>query len=99
MEALANDPKWNTWTDFLSKTFDTCFSAAESKSEDFKVSFALHPAFEGEKICHPISGAVMSCVDAAFFVNCPGTLWKGDGECDAIKNFARICKEMPPIKV
>lgn len=89
------DSPWSTWTDFLLKTFDQCMKNGEARSEDYKVSFALHPAFENEKICHPISGAVMSCIDAAFFVNCPSNLWKPSGECDKIKNFASICKEMP----
>lgn len=99
MEALANDSTWESWSDFLSKSFDKCLDFGRSKSEDFKVAFALKPAFKDEKICHPISGAVISCIDAEFYTSCPTSMWKkNDGECEKIKNFAKICQKMPPIR-
>jgi len=97
LTSVQNDSFWSSWSDFLEKTFDECHESASAKSEDFKISFALHPAFEGEKICHPISGAVVSCIQAGFFTKCPSSRWKPDAECNKIKGFANSCKLMPPI--
>lgn len=63
------------WLDLVDSTVENCFEQTNEKAEDLKISFALHPAFEGEKICHPFSGIFISCILANMITNCPTRLW------------------------
>lgn len=83
------------WKDIVGKAVDECFAYTDTKQEEFKIAFALQPAFEGEKICHPVSGTVLPCIKARTFAACPAGMWSSNGECDAIKTFAMNCNTLP----
>lgn len=52
------------------------FYLADSKVAEYQAAFELKPAFEGEKICHPISGQTLGCISNEMFINCPTSVWK-----------------------
>lgn len=49
---------------------------ADTKALEFEEAFAMKPAFDGERICHPISGFVLNCMVNELFINCPANIWK-----------------------
>lgn len=64
------------WKPMVQTAVKDCFMSTTDKAEDLKISFALHPAFTGEKICHPFSGVLISCISAHLLNNCPSQLWQ-----------------------
>lgn len=60
----------------LEKKLSFLFYLADSKVAEYQAAFALKPAFEGEKICHPISGKTLGCISNEMFINCPTSVWK-----------------------
>lgn len=71
-----------TWRVLLLNALERCYELTSDKVEDLKISFALHPAFDGEKICHPFSGILMSCIEADLLNNCPKKLWQLKGKIE-----------------
>lgn len=69
--ALTDD----TFKGTVAAAIKTCFEMVDSKKDEFNEAFALKPSFEGEKICHPISGQVLNCVHNEMFLNCPANVW------------------------
>lgn len=65
----------NEWKEIVSKSVDECFAFTDTKEAEFKVAFALPPAFEGTKTCHPISGVVLPCIKARTLAYCPSEMW------------------------
>uniref|UniRef100_A0A336MYG6 CSON009644 protein n=1 Tax=Culicoides sonorensis TaxID=179676 RepID=A0A336MYG6_CULSO len=84
-----------TFADTFNTAIDKCFAIVDTKADEYKAAFELKPAFEGEKICHPISGKTLGCISNEIFLNCPAGVWKASDECDAIKAYVQRCETIP----
>ncbi|XP_063696441.1 general odorant-binding protein 66-like [Culicoides brevitarsis] len=80
------------WAETMAKSINTCYAMAESRADEFKTGYEHKPSFEGEKMCHPISGRVLSCMTNERFINCPSSVWKTSENCVAIKTFVEKCE-------
>uniref|UniRef100_A0A336MLH1 CSON002761 protein n=1 Tax=Culicoides sonorensis TaxID=179676 RepID=A0A336MLH1_CULSO len=80
------------WSETVSKAIYACYTMAETRAQEFNTVYTSKPAFEGEKMCHPVSGRVLSCITNEKFINCPTSVWKGTDGCEKIKTFVQRCE-------
>lgn len=59
------------------------------KINEMKESALMKPSFEGEVICHPISGYVFGCMNTELFKRCPN-MTQSDS-CSALQSYSENC--------
>lgn len=64
------------WEGALNTAVDKCFQIADMKAREWQEVFALPPGFDGDKVCHPISGEVLGCIINEIFLECPDNIYK-----------------------
>lgn len=74
LNALGKDS--SDWKDTLATVVDKCFQVADTKASEWQQAFALPPGFDGDKVCHPISGETLGCVMNEMFLSCPDSIYK-----------------------
>jgi hypothetical protein len=62
---------------------------AMSKSAEFQQAANQKKSFEGEILCHPITGYVIGCMNTEMFKRCPNMTQSV--ECNALKSYASDC--------
>lgn len=70
------DKDASDWKDTLVAAVDKCFQVADTKETEWQQAFALPPGFDGDKVCHPISGETLGCVMNEMFLTCPDNIYK-----------------------
>lgn len=88
MDAVKDMPQWQM---VIRDSMDECFKMAESKMDEIEAGAKLEPSFEGEKICHPISGTIMRCMGMMMFAKCPAGDYTDGKECDQLKEYNKMC--------
>ncbi|XP_062549390.1 general odorant-binding protein 66-like [Armigeres subalbatus] len=88
MDAVKDAPEWQPKVRDL---LDECFRRAEANKDVIAAGAMLEPSFEGEKICHPISGAIMRCMNKNLYVMCPMENYYESPECNQLMDFYRMC--------
>lgn len=88
MDAVKDMPQWQM---VIRDSLDECFKMAESKMDEIEAGAKLEPSFEGEKICHPISGTIMRCMGMMMFAKCPAGDYTDGKECDQLKEYNKMC--------
>ncbi|XP_055609571.1 general odorant-binding protein 68-like [Uranotaenia lowii] len=91
MDAVKDMPDWQN---LVRNTMDECFKMAESMKDVIEAGSKLEPSFEGEMICHPISGTILRCMGMNLYANCPASIYKGGDECDQLKEYSKMCPIM-----
>ncbi|XP_065076002.1 general odorant-binding protein 67-like [Ochlerotatus camptorhynchus] len=91
MDSVKDMPMWQTLT---RDTLDECFKMAESKMDEIEAGAKLEPSFEGEKICHPISGTILRCMGMNLFAKCPAGVYNESDECNQLKEYSKMCPIM-----
>jgi hypothetical protein len=76
MKNVMGDSKWET---LFSNMVDKCADMAAALSKEFADAAALPPSFDGEMVCHPISGYMMKCLSQELFKSCPDKMSKFEG--------------------
>jgi hypothetical protein len=59
----------------------------------------MKPSFEGEIICHPITGYVLGCINTEMFKRCPNMT--ESVECNQLQQYSHNCHisfRLPEIK-
>lgn len=54
----------------------------------YKVNFTK--TFDGEVVCHPVSGYVIGCLNTVLFTKCPNMT--ETTECEGLKTYAMNCQ-------
>ncbi|XP_058126545.1 uncharacterized protein LOC131267639 isoform X1 [Anopheles coustani] len=88
MDAMKDKPEWMA---LVRDATNACFELAESKKEEIEAGAKLEPSFEGEKICHPISGVVLRCMGMMMFAQCPSTVFNGSENCKKLQEYGSMC--------
>ncbi|XP_021695486.1 general odorant-binding protein 67 [Aedes aegypti] len=91
MDSVKDMPEWQM---LVRDTLDECFKMAESKMDEIQAGAMLEPSFEGEKICHPISGTILRCMGMNLFVKCPAGVYNESDECNQLKEYSKMCPIM-----
>lgn len=79
LQKSLKEPDSSMWLDVLNAAIDKCFQVADTQATSWNEAFALPPGFEGDKVCHPISGETLGCVFNEIYLNCPVAIYK---QCD-----------------
>ncbi|XP_055529507.1 general odorant-binding protein 67-like [Wyeomyia smithii] len=88
MDVVKDMPQWQM---LVQDTLDECFKMAESMMDQIEAAAKLEPSFEGEKICHPISGTIMRCMGMNMFVKCPPGVYRESDECNQLREYSKMC--------
>lgn len=59
------------------------------KKEEMRQSALMAASFDGEVICHPISGYVFGCMNTELFKRCPN-MTQSEG-CEALRTYSESC--------
>ncbi|EAT37338.1 AAEL010662-PA [Aedes aegypti] len=88
MDSVKDTPEWQPMVRDL---LDECFRQAEANKDIIAAGAMLEPSFEGEKICHPISGAIMRCMNKNLFLMCPKESFTEGPECTQLMDYFKMC--------
>uniref|UniRef100_A0A182UIH1 OBP47-like domain-containing protein n=1 Tax=Anopheles melas TaxID=34690 RepID=A0A182UIH1_9DIPT len=96
MDAVKDKPEWMS---LVRDATNACFELAEKKMDEIEAGAKLEPSFEGEKICHPISGTILRCMGMMMFAQCPASVFNVNENCNKLREpaarpFARSTPEM-----
>nr|XP_040224657.2 uncharacterized protein LOC120950581 [Anopheles coluzzii] len=81
-------PEWNKIT---LDAIDGCFKMADSIKDEIEAGAKLTPSFDGEQICHPISGTILACMGMTLFAECPAKLFTVNDDCNKLKSYHSKC--------
>ncbi|XP_049539597.1 general odorant-binding protein 67-like [Anopheles darlingi] len=79
------------WKQITLDAIDGCFGMADSIKEEIDAGAKLTPAFDGEQICHPISGTILACMGMTLFAECPAKLFTVNDACNQLKSYHSQC--------
>ncbi|KFB40311.1 AGAP007287-PA-like protein [Anopheles sinensis] len=79
------------WKQIALDSIDACFKMADSMKDEIDAGAVLKPAFEGEQICHPISGTILACMGMTLFAKCPARLFTVNADCNKLKKYHSQC--------
>lgn len=92
------------WGNIVARAVDLCVneSTCNSKLTKILINFSFparimyknfnvsrSKSFDGEIICHPISGYIFGCLQTEIFVKC--TNFTASADCDALQQYAMGC--------
>lgn len=83
---LVHGIECRNWFFFLSSRFDILVRV---KADEFRQSATMGASFDGEVICHPISGYVFGCMNTELFKRCPNLTESND--CSALQQYSANC--------
>lgn len=58
----------------------------------------MPPSPNGAKMCNPVSGFLLGCVNGQIFKNCPADKFTANDDCNKIKEFVNKCGCLFPKK-
>uniref|UniRef100_A0AAG5DBP5 OBP47-like domain-containing protein n=1 Tax=Anopheles atroparvus TaxID=41427 RepID=A0AAG5DBP5_ANOAO len=79
------------WKQITLDAIDGCFQLVDAQREEIEAGAKLTPAFEGEQICHPISGTILACMGMTLFADCPAKLFTVSADCSKLKDYHSRC--------
>uniref|UniRef100_A0A182WJM0 OBP47-like domain-containing protein n=1 Tax=Anopheles minimus TaxID=112268 RepID=A0A182WJM0_9DIPT len=79
------------WKQITLDAIDGCFKMADSIKDEIEAGAKLTPAFDGEQICHPISGTILACMGMTLFAECPAKLFTVNDDCNQLKTYHSKC--------
>uniref|UniRef100_A0A182RTY5 OBP47-like domain-containing protein n=2 Tax=Anopheles funestus TaxID=62324 RepID=A0A182RTY5_ANOFN len=79
------------WKQITLDAIDGCFKMADKMKDEIEAGAKLTPAFEGEQICHPISGTLLACMGMTLFAECPAKLFTVNDDCNKLKTYHSKC--------
>uniref|UniRef100_A0A1W7R7F6 Putative plus-c odorant-binding protein 2 n=1 Tax=Aedes albopictus TaxID=7160 RepID=A0A1W7R7F6_AEDAL len=88
MAAVKDQPQWQP---IVSETLDECLKQADENMAEIEAGAKLKPSYKGEKICHPISGSILRCLNMKLFSKCPNDLFRSGPECDQLRIYHEKC--------
>nr|4IJ7_A Chain A, Odorant binding protein-8 [Anopheles gambiae]4IJ7_B Chain B, Odorant binding protein-8 [Anopheles gambiae]4KYN_A Chain A, Odorant binding protein-8 [Anopheles gambiae]4KYN_B Chain B, Odorant binding protein-8 [Anopheles gambiae]4KYN_C Chain C, Odorant binding protein-8 [Anopheles gambiae]4KYN_D Chain D, Odorant binding protein-8 [Anopheles gambiae] len=88
MDAVKDKPEWMS---LVRDATNACFELAEKKMDEIEAGAKLEPSFEGEKICHPISGTILRCMGMMMFAQCPASVFNVNENCNKLREYGSIC--------
>ncbi|XP_041768820.1 uncharacterized protein LOC121591848 [Anopheles merus] len=88
MDAVKGKPEWMS---LVRDATNACFELAEKKMDEIEAGAKLEPSFEGEKICHPISGTILRCMGMMMFAQCPASVFNVNENCNKLREYGSIC--------
>ncbi|XP_055630201.1 general odorant-binding protein 68-like [Toxorhynchites rutilus septentrionalis] len=88
---LASANSTPQWKPIVKKTLEECLKQADGNKEEIEAGAKLLPSYEGEKICHPISGNILRCMRMKLFTKCPAGIFRGGSDCDQLKQYHAAC--------
>ncbi|XP_001661692.2 uncharacterized protein LOC5574884 [Aedes aegypti] len=88
MAVVKDQPQWQP---IVNETLDECFKQADENMAEIEAGAKLKPSYKGEKICHPISGSILRCMNMKLFSKCPNDLFNSGPECDQLKLYLEKC--------
>uniref|UniRef100_A0A182QPQ2 OBP47-like domain-containing protein n=1 Tax=Anopheles farauti TaxID=69004 RepID=A0A182QPQ2_9DIPT len=79
------------WKQITLDAIDGCFKMADAAKDEIEAGAKLTPAFDGEQICHPISGTILACMGMTLFGACPAELFTVNDDCTKLKSYHSKC--------